>query len=328
LDQNPGDDADSDGLTNLTEYQIGTNPNNADSDGDGMPDGWEVQNSLSPSSNDAQLDADNDGLSNLAEFQNGTNPRSSDSDSDGMPDGWEVQYGLSPVTDDAALDPDDDGLTNLTEYQNGTTNPNSSDSDGDGVPDQCEAPYDTSAPTLTILGSDPVNLCYGETYTDPGATAMDNCLGDITGNIVVSNPVNTSVSGTYIVTYNVQDGAGNSAAQVTRTVYVDVQPPVITLQGENPLVFCPNSTYEDPGASASDNCGGNLSSSITVDNPVDMNQPGNYTVTYNVTDSAGNHAQPVTRTVVVVGGDTAVQIKTIYDYDAIGRLLGISKQVQ
>ena len=36
------DDRDGDGLTNEVEKRLGTNPNNPDTDGDGLLDGWEV----------------------------------------------------------------------------------------------------------------------------------------------------------------------------------------------------------------------------------------------------------------------------------------------
>ncbi|MCB0469258.1 MAG: DUF5011 domain-containing protein, partial [Flavobacteriaceae bacterium] len=57
-------------------------------------------------------------------------------------------------------------------------------------------------------------------YTELGATAVDNVDGDISANIVIGGSVNTSVVGTYQVTYNVSDTAGNAAVQVIRTVEV------------------------------------------------------------------------------------------------------------
>jgi hypothetical protein len=79
----------------------------------------------------------------------------------------------------------------------------------------------TTPPTITLLGPATLYICYGDTYTDPGAAADDDCQGDITANIVVGNPVNTSVAGTYTVTYDVSDACGNPATQVTRTVIVE-----------------------------------------------------------------------------------------------------------
>ena len=81
---------------------------------------------------------------------------------------------------------------------------------GDGVP-----------PVLTLLGEATVNVPSGSTYTDAGASATDNIDGDLTASIVATSTVNTAVVGTYTVTYNVTDFAGNSAAPITRTVQVD-----------------------------------------------------------------------------------------------------------
>lgn len=47
-----------------------------DSDGDGMPDAWEIAHGLADGVNDAHLDADGDGFTNLQEYQLGTDPRS------------------------------------------------------------------------------------------------------------------------------------------------------------------------------------------------------------------------------------------------------------
>ncbi len=88
-------DADGDGLTNIQEYILGTDPSKADSDGDG--------------------------LSDAQERTLGTNPTNVDTDGDGLSDGWEKSHNLDPRSaGDATLDTDGDGLSNLAEYQAGT----------------------------------------------------------------------------------------------------------------------------------------------------------------------------------------------------------------
>lgn len=80
---------------------------------------------------------------------------------------------------------------------------------------------DKKAPVLTLVGSNPLNLTVGASFTDPGATALDNEDGDITNKIVVSgDTVNPNSVGTYIIRYNVSDSAGNAATEVTRTVNI------------------------------------------------------------------------------------------------------------
>ncbi len=159
---------------------------------------------------------------------------------------------------------------------------------------------DRTAPVITLTGSATVNVEQGSSYTDAGATASDIIDGNITANIVTGGSVNTSVAGTYTITYNVSDAAGNAAAQVSRSVIVsDTTKPVITLIGSSPLAHEVGTIFVDPGATASDNLDGNISSNINVTGSVNPNIVGNYTLSYNVSDSAGNTALTVTRTVNV-----------------------------
>ena len=72
-------DTDADSLTDLQEYQYATDPTNPDTDGDQMPDGWEVTCNLNPTSDDAGDDPDQDGFTNLQEYNAGTNPQDSTS---------------------------------------------------------------------------------------------------------------------------------------------------------------------------------------------------------------------------------------------------------
>ncbi len=138
-----------DGLINREEYNARTHPNNPDTDGDSMWDGWEWANmpAVHPTNGlDGAGDPDFDQLSNSNEFVFSTNPNVGDTDGDGMPDGWEAQYvpALSPLTNDAnegiSGPPDYDGMRNLDEYNNGT-DPTIADSDGDGMPDGWEFSY-------------------------------------------------------------------------------------------------------------------------------------------------------------------------------------------
>ncbi len=79
---------------------------------------------------------------------------------------------------------------------------------------------DKSVPIITLIGESSVTVVVGTTYTDAGATALDNVDGTITSKIVSVSSVNTSVVGAYRVTYNVSDNEGNLATEVARVVKV------------------------------------------------------------------------------------------------------------
>lgn len=90
-----GLDPDQDGLTNSEERFYGTDPNQADTDGDGFNDGQEVRAGYDPLSG-GKLDSDNDGFPNPDERAFGTDPFNPDTDGDGFNDGEEIRNGYDP----------------------------------------------------------------------------------------------------------------------------------------------------------------------------------------------------------------------------------------
>jgi hypothetical protein len=96
-DANAGDgagDLDSDGVGNALEYQNGSNPQAADTDGDGLTDAQEI---LTYATNPASVDSDGDGLNDHAEvITHNTDPWDRDSDNDSYTDLDEVLYGGNP----------------------------------------------------------------------------------------------------------------------------------------------------------------------------------------------------------------------------------------
>ncbi len=85
---------------------------------------------------------------------------------------------------------------------------------------------DTTKPWIVLKGQNPVYSELNKPYEDAGAIVKDiNAAGDtvdISGNLVVTNNVNTQVAGKYEVKYNASDDAGNKADEVTRTVYIQI----------------------------------------------------------------------------------------------------------
>ena len=165
---------------------------------------------------------------------------------------------------------------------------------------------DAVPPVITLLGDNPATVECRGSYMDAGATAMDDCAGDRTGNIVLTNPLDVNTPGVYTLRYNVSDGNGNNAAEVTRTVHVaDTTPPVITLLGDNPATVECRGSYMDAGATADDVCAGSLAVTVGGD-AVNPAVPGDYTVTYSALDGSGNSAAGVTRAVAVLDGAAPV----------------------
>ena len=123
----------------------------------------------------------------------------------------------------------------------------------------------------------------GDTYTDAGATAVDSNGSSI--NVSSTGDVNTSQVGTYTITYTATDSEGRVSIATRTVVVIDSTPPVITINGDNPVTVEVGDTYTDAGATASDASG---SATVTSSGTVDTSTPGTYTITYTATDASGN----------------------------------------
>lgn len=111
-------DTDGDGLSDIDEAALGTDPLNPDTDGDGLSDGDELRRGTNP----LNPDTDGDGLTDGDEVARGTDPLNPDTDGDGLRDGDEVARGTDPLNPDT----DGDGVGDGAEVAQGTDplNPN------------------------------------------------------------------------------------------------------------------------------------------------------------------------------------------------------------
>lgn len=197
------EDPDNDGLTNddeeLTLVICSTDPDNADSDGDGVPDGCEVLGTtttpidctyndalnsswfagagtlLAPLSNPCVADTDADGCDDFLETRvggMGTNPNDTDTDDDGVQDCTERTIGSDPTDTDT----DNDGLTDGEEVNDLGTDPTKKDTDGDGCQDQIEVnTYNTDPLSDPDTDDDGLTDCEekGTYNTDPNKKDTD-----------------------------------------------------------------------------------------------------------------------------------------------------------
>jgi hypothetical protein len=177
------EDFDNDTLTTANEFDIGTDPFDADSDGDGLTDYFEyTHETLDPLNNDTdgdgvpdgREDPDDDGLNNIDEQFAGTDPTDPDTDGDELTDAFEVNESYTDPTDsdsdslvtdtdeaddgvpDSKEDLDGDTLTNERE-QELDTDPAQADSDRDGLTDSYE---------LSTAGTDPLDPDSDSTRTE------------------------------------------------------------------------------------------------------------------------------------------------------------------
>lgn len=107
------------------------------------------------------------------------------------------------------------------------------------------------------------------------------------------------VSGKYYLHVRGQDTVGNNIAWTSNPFEVDGIAPVLTLNGDNPFVLQALTAYTELGFTAIDGVEGDLTSKVVVSGTVNVNTPGEYILTYTVTDTAGN-VTTATRRVHVV----------------------------
>ena len=162
-------------------------------------------------------------------------------------------------------------------------------------------------PVVTLNGAPQMTIECGSVFTDPGATASAGC---VSLQVTTDSNLDTHTPGTYTITYSAT-ASNNLSASATRVVeVVDTTPPVITVNGANPLVVECHTSFTDPGATAADGCAGSFAA--TASGAVDVDHVGSYTITYTASDPSGNPATPVTRTVNVVD-TTAPTISGVAD---------------
>ena len=157
---------------------------------------------------------------------------------------------------------------------------------------------DTTPPVVTIAGpSAPIE---GNSLGGAIVAFTSSAADLVSGSVATAcAPASGSVFplGTTTVICSATDGAGQSGSSRFTIRVVDTTSPTLTLNGAAIVAVEAGVAFVDPGARATDIVSGTLA--VTVTGTVNTTATGSYTLTYRVTDGAGNTAQ-TTRTVTVV----------------------------
>ena len=140
---------------------------------------------------------------------------------------------------------------------------------------------DTQSPVIYLSGGAEVQLLPGSEYEEQGYSAFDTCDGNLTGKVEVTRQENT-------FTYTVVDNSGNRVTATRTIVFNDPEPPELTLLGAENLQIPQGGYFAEPGFAAQDNCDGEITHLVQIQGEVDTFTPGQYILTYTVSDLFGN----------------------------------------
>ena len=151
---------------------------------------------------------------------------------------------------------------------------------------------DLEKPKMDI-SKDDVYVCPGSDFVPEKVTATDN----YDKKIKVKNILSKDKSS---VTYSATDSSGNTTSVTKKVLYEDKTPPKIEVIGGEEMYIKLGDQFDDPGVKVIDNCDGEIKD-VKRDGSWNANEIGDYTLTYTVTDKAGNTSK-ATRKVIVSNG--------------------------
>ena len=172
---------------------------------------------------------------------------------------------------------------------------------------------DQNAPVIDLITDPAAYTLPNAKYEEEGFTAWDEYDGDLT------HKVHRTVGREY-VTYTVMDSSGNRATVKRRIRYDDPIPPELTVEGNSVLTIFKGQEYFEPGYTATDNVDGDITGKVQVDGFVDPERPGQYEISYTVTDNYNNsvsakrvvRVMPFDRDMVIAEEGYASNGKVIY----------------
>lgn len=144
---------------------------------------------------------------------------------------------------------------------------------------------DTQPPVITLTpDSEATKVRPGARYVDAGYSAWDNRDGDLTDKVIRNEEEGT-------VYYAVVDSSGNPAYASREIPYLPYSDPEILLPDGEDVTFQVGTRFEAPLYQAIGGDGADITEAVEVSGTLDIYLPGDYTLTYSVTDGQGMTAQ-------------------------------------
>ncbi len=166
---------------------------------------------------------------------------------------------------------------------------------------------DTTPPVIELKHAEGYQVDWFEGYEEEGYTAIDNRDGDLTDQVVCTEHGDSII-------YTVSDAAGNEAQAERKIEYSVAKPEIVLTDGEDITVEA-SLTFTDPGYSAYDSKGNDLTDLVKVSGDVSPYKLGTYKIEYSISNDMGDKVSK-TRTVEVVKAEKPEIIKpeenTIY----------------
>lgn len=143
-------------------------------------------------------------------------------------------------------------------------------------------------PTIKLNGDKVITLDVNSKYDDLGATAELNGK-DISNRIVKKGTISTDTVGKYEIIYSITNDKGYRKKNVKRIInVVDLEKPVIILEGKKKVTVSFGDLYKEFGYTAKDDYDGDLTKNVVINGHVNVKKIGTYTLTYTVVDSSSN----------------------------------------
>ncbi len=147
-------------------------------------------------------------------------------------------------------------------------------------------------PPVILLASDPAYMpSWLDGYAEEGWSAYDDVDGDVSALVRVENLGDTRL-------YTVSDSSGNVGFAVRRIPY-SIGMPRLSLTGGEELTVDAGFRFDDPGFSATDERGNDLSALVRCEGEVIPYTAGEYTLRYSIENAAGETVEAVRRVTVV-----------------------------